>query len=88
MVKTVRDINYEYIMWSVDTIDWQRPIPDTIIKRVMKKVHNDAIILMHPTEPTVKALPDLLKQLQAQNYQMVTINVITSGPMEGSNASH
>jgi probable sporulation protein (polysaccharide deacetylase family) len=79
LVKAVNDINYQYIMWSVDTIDWQRPDPATITGRVMKKVHNDAIILMHPTEPTVKALPDMLKKLGEQKYQMVTIQQITSG---------
>ena len=36
-------------MWSVDTIDWQKPTPDVLINRVMSKVHNGAIILMHPT---------------------------------------
>lgn len=76
VVKAAADINYRLIMWSVDTIDWQRPDPATIVNRVMKKVHNDAIILMHPTEPTVKALPDMLKQLQEEKYNMVTIDKI------------
>jgi peptidoglycan/xylan/chitin deacetylase (PgdA/CDA1 family) len=72
-------------MWSVDTIDWQRPDPATIVKRISNKVHNDAIILMHPTEPTVKALPDMLKYLQEQQYKMITINQITAGPNNGNN---
>lgn len=67
---------YKLIMWSVDTIDWQRPQPETIVNRVMKKVHNDAIILMHPTEPTAKALPEMLKQLQAEKYKMLTIDKV------------
>ena len=49
-------------MWSVDTIDWQKPSPETIVNRVMKKVHNDAIILMHTTERTVKAQQEIIKQ--------------------------
>lgn len=85
LVQTVNGLNYKYIMWSVDTIDWERPSPETIINRVMKKVHNDAIILMHPTEPTIKALPVLLEQLGQQNYQMVTIDIITGGKAEVSN---
>lgn len=77
LVSAVNGIGYQYIMWSVDTIDWQKPEPATIVNRVMKKVHNDAIILMHPTEPTVKALPTLLGQLQSQKYEMVSIDKIT-----------
>lgn len=76
VVAAAGNANYRLIMWSVDTIDWKNPLPETIVSRVMKKVHNDAIILMHPTEPTVKALPELLKQLQAEKYQMLTIDKI------------
>lgn len=72
----VGELGYKLIMWSADTIDWQRPSPYVIVSRVMNKVHNDAIILMHPTEPTVKALPDMLKQLQEQEYDLVTIDKI------------
>ncbi len=88
VVKAAADINYHLIMWSVDTIDWQRPDPETIVNRVMKKVHNDAIILMHPTEPTVKALPDMLKQLQEEKYKMVSIDkiLIEKTLDEGSNS--
>ena len=84
LVRAVNGINYKYIMWSADTIDWQRPDPTTIVNRVIKKVHNDAIVLMHPTEPTLKALPEMLKQLRAQNYQMITIDKITGGPTDAS----
>jgi len=84
LVRTVNGINYQYIMWSADTIDWQRPDPTTIVNRVIKKVHNDAIVLMHPTEPTLKALPEMLKQLRAQNYQMITIDKITGGQIDTS----
>lgn len=85
LVKAVNEIGYQYIMWSVDTIDWQKPAPETIVNGVIKKIHNDAIILMHPTEPTVKALPALLSELRAQGYQLVTINTITAEKVDGSN---
>lgn len=76
VARGVGEIGYKLVMWSADTIDWQRPSPYIIVNRVMSKVHNDAIILMHPTEPTVKALPDLLKQLTDEEYKMVTIDKI------------
>ncbi len=76
LLNAVNQINYELIMWSVDTIDWQKPDPQTIVKRVTNKVHNDAIILMHPTDPTLKALPDLLSYLKDEGYKMVTIDQI------------
>ncbi|MEN6348032.1 MAG: polysaccharide deacetylase family protein [Syntrophomonas sp.] len=69
-------MDYELILWSIDTVDWKRPAPATIVNRVISKVHNDAIILMHPTEPTVKALPDMLKNLKEQGYKMQSIDKI------------
>ncbi len=85
LMTVVTELGYDLTMWSVDTIDWQRPNADTIVKRVMNKVHNDAIILMHPTEPTVKALPDLLSQLQQDGYKMVPIEklIVEDGKGQG-----
>lgn len=73
IMQAVQSIDYDLIMWTVDTIDWQKPGPDVIVKRVMNRVQNDAIILMHPTEPTVKALPTLLERLKEEGYQMLTL---------------
>ena len=61
------------IMWSVDTIDWQKPAPETIVKRVLTKVHPGAFILMHPTEPTSKALDQLIVEIKQKNLHFGTV---------------
>lgn len=76
LLDVVAALDYELIMWSIDTIDWQRPDPATIVKRVSNKLHNDAIILMHPTDPTVKALPAMLEKIKQDGYKMITIDKI------------
>lgn len=70
------ELGYKTIMWSIDTIDWQRPPADIIINRVMKKVHNGAIILIHPTANTAEALPQLIQRLQASGYQITSVSDI------------
>ena len=50
--------NLRTVLWSIDTVDWQNPTPQWIINRVEKMSQGGAIILMHPTPVTVKALPD------------------------------
>lgn len=62
------------VMWSVDTIDWQKPTPDQLITRVMGKVHKGAMILMHPTDSTAKALDELIKRLKAEKYEINTVS--------------
>ncbi|MFO7819148.1 MAG: polysaccharide deacetylase family protein [Halanaerobacter sp.] len=78
IVKVAHKVGYKTIMWTVDTIDWQRPEPEVIIKRVVPKAEKGAIILMHPTEPTVKALPAMIKGLEEKGYKLVTISELLS----------
>jgi probable sporulation protein (polysaccharide deacetylase family) len=69
------DAGYRTILWSVDTIDWQRPDPSIIVSRVVDRVHNGAIVLMHPTAPTVHALPDIIEALKKDGYEMVRVSM-------------
>lgn len=69
-------LGYKVIMWSIDTIDWNTKDYKKILERVEKKQHNGAIILMHPTEVTVKALPDMIKSLKAKGYEIVEVSEV------------
>ena len=77
-IKASKDLGYDLIMWSIDTIDWRKDsYKDIIIKRVIDKAHNSAIVLMHPTEETIKALPEIINYLYQNGYKIGTIsNVI------------
>jgi peptidoglycan-N-acetylglucosamine deacetylase len=66
------------VMWSVDTIDWQKPSPEKLISRVMGKVHNGALILMHPTESTSKSLEQLILQIKNKDLQIGTVSDMLS----------
>ena len=68
------ELGYRTILWSIDTIDWQRPSAEIIKQRVLKKLHPGAIILMHPTAPTAQALPGLIKEIQNRGYQVVPVS--------------
>jgi len=76
VLQAADELDYQTIMWTVDTIDWQRPAPQIIIDRVLKKVRNDAIILMHPTAPTTEALPALIKELKQRGFTIVPVAAI------------
>lgn len=74
VLQAADEASYRTILWSVDTIDWQLPPPEVIVNRVTEKVSNGAIILMHPTAPTVKALPQIIERLKKEGYQMVPVS--------------
>lgn len=70
-------LNYKLILWSIDTIDWrQDSYKELITSRVIDKIHNSAIVLMHPTEETIKALPDIIYFLLENGYKIGTISDI------------
>ncbi|WP_078413192.1 polysaccharide deacetylase family protein [Priestia abyssalis] len=66
------------IMWSVDTVDWQKPQPDVLIQRVMTKIHPGAMVLMHPTEATSKALDQLITQIKQKGYSLGDVSDLLS----------
>ncbi len=69
-------LGYNVIMWSIDTIDWNTKDYNKILSRIKNKHHPGAIILMHPTESTVKALPHMIQTLHEKGYKIVTIGEI------------
>ncbi|WAA10762.1 polysaccharide deacetylase family protein [Fervidibacillus albus] len=73
-VQIADEMQMETILWSVDTIDWRNPAPYVIIDRVLKRVHNGAIILMHPTESTAASLDRILTELKKMGYVPGTVS--------------
>lgn len=74
VLAAAHELGYQTILWSADTIDWQRPPADVIVARVLKKLTNGTIILMHPTAPTAQALPALIRAVQSRGYTITTVS--------------
>jgi probable sporulation protein (polysaccharide deacetylase family) len=75
-VSIAAELEMKTIMWSVDTIDWQKPTVETLLSRVLGKVHNGALILMHPTDSTSKSLEYLINKLKQKNLQIGTVSEV------------
>ena len=76
VVEAADALGYKTIMWTADTLDWQNPDPETIVKRVLGKADKGALILMHPKECTLSAMPAIIDGLHARNYQLKTVTEI------------
>ena len=77
-VAVAAELGYKTVLWTVDTVDWKRPAPTIIIDRVLSQICSGALVLMHPTEPTLEALPILIDHLQTRGYQFVTVSELLS----------
>ena len=82
VLHAAEDNGCSLILWSVDTIDWQKPSPETIVERVSKKTEDGSIILMHPTENTLTALPKILSVLNEKRLSPVTVSEIIRDKVE------
>ncbi|MGK0541014.1 polysaccharide deacetylase family protein [Propionimicrobium lymphophilum] len=67
--------NMSFVLWSVDTLDWQNRDVDIMTKNALDGAYPGGIILMHDIhEPTVKAVPALIEKLEAMGYRLVTVS--------------
>lgn len=74
------------IQWSVDSNDWSLKNKEKIAERVKSTVYPGSIILLHDIqEQSTQALPDILRFLKAENYELVTISELLNSPKETLN---
>lgn len=90
-LKAAHNLSYQTILWTLDTVDWRpESSPDIIAQRILnpairfgvKPKKQGAIVLMHPKENTVKALPRILKELNREGFRMFKLSeLITLEPI-------
>jgi len=82
-LKAAAQLRYRTVLWTLDTIDWRpESTPDVIAQRILNPAprHGEAvdkrgaIVLMHPKESTVQALPVILQSLTEQGFKAVSIS--------------
>lgn len=58
------------MLWTVDPKDWSEPTTSELINRVVQKVQNGSVVLLHSNHfSTVKALPSIIDILRENGYQ-------------------
>ena len=67
-------MGYKTIMWTKDTVDWRDKSSKTVYNRATKNITGGDIVLMHPKEHTLVALPDILDYYNSQGLSVVTVS--------------
>lgn len=75
VLKAAQAAHMTLVMWTIDTIDW-RPSSSVeyMVNKVLKRSQPGALVLMHPTDRTVLALPRIVQGLKQGGYQLVTVS--------------
>lgn len=75
VVRNAGEENQYIIQWDVDSLDWKDLPPENICDRIMRKVKNGSIILLHnDTKYTASALPAVIKGLKNKGYAIVPVS--------------
>lgn len=75
IAKVIKETGHLVIGWNVRSFDTVTKDPQTIAKRVLKKIKPGSIILMHDTQPqSLEALKIMLPKLK--DYQFATISLL------------
>jgi probable sporulation protein (polysaccharide deacetylase family) len=67
------------ILWTVDTIDWRKSTtPTSMVQKISSQVEAGNLILMHPTDRTVIALPGIIKAIKQKGLALTTVSDLLS----------
>lgn len=73
-VNAAESMGYKTIMWTRDTIDWRDQNTQIIYDRAIKNMAGGDLILMHPKEKTVEALPKIIDYAINKNFLITTVS--------------
>ncbi|MBB4661584.1 polysaccharide deacetylase family protein [Conexibacter arvalis] len=84
LTSLARTLGFTTVQWDVDTNDWQLPGAGAVYSRVVNRVRNGSIVLMHdgggPRSQGLAALPRIIDTLKARGYRFVTVAELTGAP--------
>lgn len=77
--ETARRLDYDIILWTVDTLDWTHPTSKEIVEKVESSVQCGDIILCHDfiggaPSPTPDAIKRIIPDLLGQGYEFVSVS--------------
>ncbi|SFL45263.1 probable sporulation protein, polysaccharide deacetylase family [Paenibacillus sp. 1_12] len=77
-VDIARELKLTTILWTLDTVDWQKPQPSSIIRKVASRVEPGALILMHPTYSSSEALQEIIRTIKRKKMKLGTVSELIS----------
>ena len=73
-----QELGYTTVFWSLAYADWQvdkQPTKAQAFAKLIPRLHNGAIILLHSTSATnAEILGDVIDQLRAEGYEFAAFN--------------
>ncbi|WNS44837.1 polysaccharide deacetylase family protein [Paenibacillus sp. MMS20-IR301] len=73
-VEIAASLGLKTVLWTLDTVDWQGPSPESVIHKISSKAEPGTLVLMHPTASSSKALRGMIRGIRAKGLQLGTVS--------------
>ena len=77
-IQVADQLDMKTILWTVDTVDWRKPATSEMVRRVVSKVENGSMVLMHPTKSTAEGMERMITDIKAKGLQLGTVSDLIS----------
>jgi peptidoglycan-N-acetylmuramic acid deacetylase len=77
-LQMAKDLGYKTVFWSLAYVDWRndaQPTKDEAFSKLLPRIHNGAVVLLHSTSATnAEILDELLTKWEAAGYRFDTVD--------------
>ena len=77
-LKMAKDMGYHTVFWSLAYVDWlndDQPTKEQAYAKLLPRIHDGAVVLLHSTSQTnAEILDELLTKWEAMGYTFGTID--------------
>ncbi len=80
LVNVLHHYSLKGILWSLDSLDWKISNQKEIINNVIRNVSPGSVILMHETRTKPQTLEIIIKKLQKEGYEIVSLQQLLNYP--------
>jgi probable sporulation protein (polysaccharide deacetylase family) len=77
-VRIAHELKLKTILWTLDTVDWKNPKPETIVRKITANVEPGSLILMHPTFSASAALEPMIREIRRKKLVLGTVSDLIS----------
>ena len=79
-LQMAKDLGYKTVFWSLAYVDWQndaQPTREEAFSKLLPRIHNGAVVLLHSTSSTnAEILDELLTKWEAMGYRFASIDTL------------
>lgn len=69
-VDIAASLGLKTVLWTLDTVDWRNPSPESVVAKISSQSEPGTLILMHPTASSSKALRGMIRGIKAKGLQL------------------